>query len=136
MKTALTALLGMAMVADAAIIPNTDSSSLDRRQGNKFNPNFNKNRAQFNGQFGGGQFGGGNFNGNAGNNGQNGNANKGGNNGGSNQAAANTCLAAGAIQTGSAQTGQSGAQAADGQVNSKTYVESNIMRIVISLLTF
>ncbi|CCC08033.1 unnamed protein product [Sordaria macrospora k-hell] len=108
-KTALTALLGLAMVSDAAIIPNTDSSSLERRQPNK---KFNNNRAQFNGQFGGN----GQFNGNAGNNGQNGNANRGGNN----QAAANTCLAAGAIQTGSASTGQSGATAADGQVNSKT----------------
>ncbi|KAK3498567.1 hypothetical protein B0T13DRAFT_268217 [Neurospora crassa] len=95
MKTALTALLGLAMVTDAAIVPNTDFSSLEQRQ----------NR--------GGRFGGGNRNqgGNTGNN-----ANKGGNN----QQQANTCLAPGAIQTGSASTGQSGAGAADGQVNSKT----------------
>ncbi|EGO52371.1 hypothetical protein NEUTE1DRAFT_125873 [Neurospora tetrasperma FGSC 2508] len=95
MKTALTALLGLAMVTDAAIVPNTDFSTLEQRQ--------NRN----------GKFGGGNRNqgGNAGNN-----ANKGGNN----QQQANTCLAPGAIQTGSASTGQSGAGAADGQVNSKT----------------
>ncbi|KAK3355172.1 hypothetical protein B0H65DRAFT_38832 [Neurospora tetraspora] len=109
MKTALTALLGLAMVADAAIIPNTDSSSLERREGNKFN----KNRAQgqFNGQRGGNRNSGGNGGNNAKAGTQNGNANKGG---------TNTCLAAGAIQTGSASTGQSGSAAADGQVNSKT----------------
>ena len=126
-KTALTALVGLAMVADAAIIPNTDSSSLERRNGGQFN----KNRAQFNGQFGGNNN---QFNGNAGNNGQTGQ--NGGNRGGNNQAAANTCLAANAIQTGSASTGQSGATAADGQVNSKTYVESNARSLVVFLLTF
>lgn len=108
MKTALTALLGLAMVTDAAIVPNTDFSSLEQRQ----------NR---NGRFGGNR----NQGGNTGTN-----ANK-----GSNNQQANTCLAPGAIQTGSASTGQSSAGAADGQVNSKTCVKGNIMNSAMFSLT-
>jgi hypothetical protein len=96
MKTAVSALLGLAMAAEAASVHHYRSPiSLERRQ----------NR--------GGNRGGNN----AGNNANQGNA--GGNN---NNGASATCLAANAIQTGSQSTGQNGAAAADGQVNSATYV--------------
>jgi len=110
MKTAVAALMGLAMVADAASVRQPRASALDKRQ-NRFN---------------GGNRNGGNNNNNNNNNGGNNNNNNGGNNNngqnGGGNAASNTCLAANAVQTGSASTGQNGATAADGQVNSATYV--------------
>ena len=101
MKTAVTALLGLAMAAEAASVHHYRSPiSLERRQ----------NR--------GGNRGGNN----AGNNANQGNAGQGNAGGNNNNGASATCLAANAIQTGSQSTGQSGAAAADGQVNSATYV--------------
>jgi hypothetical protein len=92
MKTAVSALLGLAMAAEAASVHHYRSPiSLERRQ----------NR-------------GGNRGGN--------NANQGNAGGNNNNGASATCLAANAIQTGSQSTGQNGAAAADGQVNSATYV--------------
>jgi hypothetical protein len=114
MKTAVTALLGLAIAAEAATVHQFRSTStLDRRQ----------NRG---GRFGGGNNNNNNNNNNGGNNNNNNggnNNNNGGNNNNNNNGATETCLAANAIQTGSQSTGQNGAVAADGQVNSATYVQ-------------
>ncbi|OIW31393.1 hypothetical protein CONLIGDRAFT_653902 [Coniochaeta ligniaria NRRL 30616] len=90
-KTALVALMGLAIAAEGASIHHTPTMNrLSRRQ--------NKNNGKNNGNAGN--------TGNAGNN----NANAG----------SATCLAANALQTGSQSTGQNNAVAADGQVNSLT----------------
>ncbi len=106
MKNAVTALLGLAAAAEAfSVHTHRPSRALERRQ------NRGNNR--------GGNNGGNNNNNNGGNN------NAGNNNAGNNAAAASaTCLAANAVQTGSQSTGQNAAVAADGQVNSATYVYS------------
>ena len=103
MKNAVTALLGLAAVAEAfSVHAHKPSRALERRQNRGNNRNGN----------------------NGGNNGGN-NNNAGNNNNNNNNAAASaTCLAANAVQTGSQSTGQNGAVAADGQVNSATYVDS------------
>ena len=99
MKNAVTALLGLAAAAEAfSVHAHKPSRALERRQNRGNNRNGNN---------------GGNNN-NAGNN----------NNNNNNAAASATCLAANAVQTGSQSTGQNGAVAADGQVNSATYVDS------------
>ena len=96
MKNAVTALLGLAAAAEAfSVHTHKPSRALERRQNRGGNRNGGNN--------------------NAGNN----NA---GNNAGNAAAASATCLAANAVQTGSQSTGQNGAVAADGQVNSATYV--------------
>ncbi|KAK4229895.1 hypothetical protein QBC38DRAFT_67300 [Podospora fimiseda] len=136
MKTAVAALMGLAMVAEAASVPSR-TSAVERRQnrfnggnrfgggGNRFgggnnNNNQNNNNGGQNGGQNNGQNGGQNNGQNGGqNNGQNNNNNNGQNNN-NNNGASNTCLAANAVQTGSASTGQNGAVAADGQVNSAT----------------
>jgi hypothetical protein len=120
MKTAVTALLGLAIAAEAATVHQYRSTStLDRRQnrggrfggGNNNNNNNNNNGGNDNN----------NNNNNGGNNNNNGgNNNNNNNNGGNNNGATETCLAANAIQTGSQSTGQNGGVAADGQVNSAT----------------
>ncbi|CAP67810.1 uncharacterized protein PODANS_1_16920 [Podospora anserina S mat+] len=132
MKNAVAALMGLAMVAEAASVHQygTPTRTVGRRQFGKKN-NFGNRFG--NGQFGGGQNGQNNNNNNNGqnnngqnNNGQNNNGqnnnnnNNNNNNGGNNNQASETCLAAAALQTGSQSTGQNGAQAADGQVNSAT----------------
>lgn len=107
MKTAVTALLGLAITTEAASVHHYRTPTLLGRRQNR----------------GGGRGGGNNgglgnaFQGNAGQ----GNAGQ-GNAGQGNNGAAATCLAADAIQTGSQSTGQNGATAADGQVNSATCV--------------
>lgn len=122
MKTAVAALMGLAMVAEAATVQRVKTpAGFERRQfnGGKKN-NFGQNRGGKNNN---------NNNNNAGNNqGNNNNNNNQGNNnnnnnGGNNQGASETCLAAAAVQTGSQSTGQNGAVAADGQVNSAVYVK-------------
>ncbi|KAK4250959.1 ribosomal protein s17 [Corynascus novoguineensis] len=136
MKTAVTALLGLTMVADAATLHHYGSpSALARRQnrGNRFGGGFGGNNGGNNGQNGGqnnnGQNGGQNNNGQNGgdqNNGQNGGQNNGdnnNNNGGgnnNNNGGTATCLAANALQTGSQSTGQNGGQVEAGQVESAT----------------
>jgi len=98
MKTALAALLGLTVAAEAATVRQHRSTGLERRQN---------------------RFGGGNNGGNNNNNNNNNNGGDNGNNGGSNNGDP-TCLAPEALQTGSQSTGQNGGQAADGQVNSAT----------------
>lgn len=99
MKTALAALLGLAVAADAASVHQRRShAGLEGRQNKGGNRGGNKN-------------GGGNNN--------QGNNNKG------NNANSDTCLDPSAIQKGSQSTGQAKAAAADGQVNSATYVLPN-----------
>jgi len=122
MKTAVTALLGLAIAAEAATVRQPRSYSAMERRQNRFGGNRGGNN--------GGNQGGNNGQNNGGNNGQN----NGGNNGGNN-AASGTCLAANAVQTGSASTGQNGAAAADGQVNSATYVCRLLGGSMLSRLT-
>lgn len=92
-KTALVALVGLAIAAEGASIHHTPAMNRLSRRQNKNNGKGNANT------------------GNAGNAGNN-NANGG----------SATCLAANAVQTGSQSTGQNNAVAADGQVNSLTCV--------------
>lgn len=92
-KTALVALMGLAIAAEGASIHQTPAMNrLSRRQ--------NKNNGKGTG--------------NAANAGTAASANA--------NAGSATCLAANALQTGSQSTGQNNAVAADGQVNSLTFV--------------
>ncbi|KAK1758593.1 hypothetical protein QBC47DRAFT_145810 [Echria macrotheca] len=112
-KNTLAALLGLAVAVEAASVHNFRSPAADglvRRQ-NKNNQNNRGGQQGKNNQGNQGQ--------QAGNQGNQG-GNQGNNNNNNNNAASVTCLAPNAIQTGSQSTGQSGAVAADGQVESKT----------------